>query len=213
MIVTEFVANALGVKTGYTVQVTCEGRSLYFIVSGIYQCANDMGDNFGISKSGYERFDIEGEPEYFTYYRLEEAEKKDEIVERLLDVYGDRIYVDDNIWSGTDSILFAMNAIGILMYAVTVIFIFVVIILTFSLRFTVVASMGAVLGCICSAVFTDKIIGYFLKFAGISRFASRLTLVQMVFPAFGVVVLFTLFAYIAAGKIRKVEPRNLISMC
>ena len=241
VIVTEFVANALGVKTGDTVQVTCEGRSLDFIVSGIYQCANDMGDNFGISKSGYERFDIEGETEYFTYYRLEEAEKKDEIVERLLDIYGDRIYVDDNIWSGTDSILFAMNAIGILMYAVTVIFIFVVIImtgskilyreqkdfgiykslgfssenliLTFSLRFTVVALVGAILGCICSAVFTDKIIGCFLKIAGISRFASELTLVQMVLPAFCVVTLFTAFAYAASGKIRKVEPRNLINMC
>lgn len=241
VIVTEFVANALGVKTGDTVQVTCEGRSLDFIVSGIYQCANDMGDNFGISKSGYERFGIEGKTEYFTYYRLEEAEKKDEIVKRLLDIYGDRIYVDDNIWSGTDSILFAMNAISILMYAVTVIFIFVVIIMTgskilyreqkdlgiykslgfsseslrmtFSLRFTVVASMGAVLGCICSAVFTDKIIGYFLKIAGISRFASELTLVQMVLPAFGVVTLFTVFAYAASGKIRKVEPRNLINMC
>lgn len=241
VVVTEFAATALGVKTGDSVQVTCEGKSLDFIISGIYQCANDMGDNFGMSKSGYERFAIEGETEYFTYYRLEETEKKDEIVERLLDVYGDRIYVDDNIWSGTDSILFAMNAIGMLMYVVTVIFIFVVIImtgskilyreqkdlgiykslgfsseslrLTFSLRFTVVAFVGAILGCICSAVFTDKIIGYFLKFAGISRFASKLTLVQMVLPAFGVVVLFTLFAYIAAGKIRKVELRNLINMC
>ena len=241
VIVTEFVANALGVKTGDTVQVTCEGRSLGFIVSGIYQCANDMGDNFGISKSGYERFGIEEKTEYFTYYRLEEAEKKDEIVKRLLDIYGDRIYVDDNIWSGTDSILFATNAISMLMYAVTVIFIFVVIIMTgskilyreqkdlgiykslgfsseslrmtFSLRFTVVASMGAGLGCICSVVFTDKIIGYFLKIAGISRFTSELTLVQMVLPAFGVVTLFTVFAYAASEKIRKVEPRNLINMC
>ena len=241
VIITEFVAKALALKTGDTVQITYKGKTLDFIVTGIYQSANDMGENFGISKSGYERFDNREEIEYFTHYRLEEAEKKDEIVERLLDIYGDRIYVDDNIWSGTDSILFAMNAIGILMYAVTVIFIFVVIImtgskilyreqkdlgiykslgfsseslrLTFSLRFTIVASMGAVLGCICSAVFTDKIIGYFLKFAGISRFESKLTLAQMVLPALGVVVLFTLFAYIAAGKIRKVEPRNLISMC
>jgi len=241
VVLTEFVAKALGLKIGDTVQVTCGGKSLNFIVSGIYQCANDMGDSFGISKAGYERFDKAGEAEYFTYYRLEEAEKKDEIVERLLDIYGDRIYVDNNKWSGMDSILLAMNAIGILMYAVTVIFIFVVIImtgskilyreqkdlgiykslgfssgslrLTFSLRFTIVAFAGAILGCICSALFTDRIVGYFLTMAGISRFTSELNLLQMILPAFCVMILFSLFAYAAAGKIRKVEPRNLIDMC
>ncbi len=236
-LLTEFVAGQLQVKPGDTVQVTCNGKTLDFIISGIYQCANDMGDNFGISKEGFARFGS-GETDFFAYYRLHEPEKKGKIVENLTVVYGDRIQIDDNVWSGTDSILAAMEAIGILMYAVTVIFIFVVIIMTGSkilyreqsdlgiykalgfstgalritcaLRFTTVALIGAVLGCVFSAAFTDRIVGFFLKMAGISSFSSELGIWQMAFPALGVMMLFTLFAYASAGKIRKVEPRNLI---
>lgn len=50
VVMTEFVAGQLDVWTGDTVQIAYGGKVLDFIVSGIYQCANDMGDNFGISK-------------------------------------------------------------------------------------------------------------------------------------------------------------------
>ena len=56
IVVTQSVADELRIGTGDTVAVAFEGKELDFIVSGIYQCANDMGENFGISKEGFERF-------------------------------------------------------------------------------------------------------------------------------------------------------------
>lgn len=237
VVMTEFVAGQLDVWTGDTVQIAYGGKVLDFIVSGIYQCANDMGDNFGISKTGYECFDTE-ETDFCTYYRLKEPEKKEQIVDRLTETYGEQIYMDNNVWSGTDSIVAVMGAIEILMYAVTIIFIFVVIIMTgsrilyreqsdlgiykalgfstrklrttFALRFTTVSFSGAVFGGIISAAFTDRIVGYFLKMGGISSFSSKLNWLQMVLPGMGVMLLFTLFAYASAGKIKKVDVKNLI---
>lgn len=81
---------------------------------------------------------------------------------------------------------------------------------TFALRFTTVSFSGAVFGGIISAAFTDRIVGYFLKMGGISSFSSKLNWLQMVLPGMGVMLLFTLFAYASAGKIKKVDVKNLI---
>lgn len=239
VVVTDIVAKELDAAIGDTVEVIYQGRSAEFIISGIYQCANDMGANFGVSQEAFYRLGGGGQDQrFYTCYQFEDSSKETEIADMLRDVYGESVKLDENTWSGTESILLAMNALEILMYVVTIVFILVVVFMTgnkilykeqrdlgiykslgfasgqlriaFALRFAIVAVAGTVLGTAFSAWLTDSVVGAFLKFFGISRFASELNPCQMIAPGILVTFLFFIFAYLAAGKIKKVEPGILI---
>lgn len=239
VLVTEMVAEEIGAEIGDTVEVTYQDRSGEFIISGIYQCANDMGANFGISQEAYDRIGgNSAEKRFYTCYQFDDDSKEPEIADLLRETYGDSVTIDENTWSGTDSILLAMDALEVLMYVVTIVFILVVVFMTgsrilykeqrdlgiykslgfssgqlrlaFALRFAIVAVAGSVLGIAISAWLTDSVVGAFLKFCGISRFTSQLNPYQMISPGILVTLLFFAFAYLAAGKIKKVEPGILI---
>lgn len=239
VLVTEIVAEELKKSIGDTVVLDYEGHTEEFLISGIYQCANDMGANFGISKEGAKRLGVVDENIFYTFYKLEDAPEKNELVDTLAERFGDRITVDENTWSGLSSIMLGMQALEVLMYVITILFILVVISMTgsrilyreehdfgvykslgftsgslrlmFALRFGIVAVLGSVLGVILSAIFTDPLAGALLKFCGIGSFTSHLTPASMLLPAAQVAVLFVLFAYFAAGKIKRVEPGILIT--
>lgn len=237
LLVTDVIAQAIEVGIGDTVLVSYKGRDKEFIITGIYQCANDMGENFGISKEGWEGF--ESEPvSFYHHYVLEDPSQTKELVALLKEEYGDRADIDENTWSGLESILTAMQALEIFMYVITAIFILVAVYLTgskilykeqhdmgiykslgftagklrtcFALRFFVVAVAGSVLGNILSGLLTDPLTGTMLKMFGISSFESTLSLFYMIFSGAVVSGLFLAFSYIAAGKIKKVEPEILI---
>ena len=53
IVITEFIAANFGITIGDTVTVRGDSGSDEYIVSGIYSCANDMGDNFGMNREGY----------------------------------------------------------------------------------------------------------------------------------------------------------------
>ena len=240
IVVTQSVADELRIGTGDTVAVAFEGKELDFIVSGIYQCANDMGENFGISKEGFERFlepDAEKES-YYTYYLFQNAAMTEEIAEFLKETYGDGVLIDENTWFGVDIIILALSTLMVFMYFVTIVFVLITVTLTgskilykeqhdlgiykslgyesgklrlaFSLRFVIVSAAGSAMGILMSAALTDMFAGAMLKMCGISRFTSHLSPVRMALPAMIVSALFFLFAWFAAGRVRKVEPGILI---
>lgn len=240
IVVTQSVADELRIGTGDTVAVAFGGKELDFIVSGIYQCANDMGENFGISKEGFERFlepDAEKES-YYTYYLFQNAVMTEEIAEFLKETYGDGVFIDENTWSGVDIIILALSTLMVFMYFVTIVFVLITVTLTgskilykeqhdlgiykslgyesgklrlaFSLRFVIVSAAGSAMGILMSAALTDMFAGAMLKMCGISRFTSHLSPFRMALPAMIVSALFFLFAWFAAGRVRKVEPGILI---
>ena len=53
VVLTEFVAADLGVSVGDTVTLAGSLGSGEYVISGIYQCANDMGMNIGMNREGY----------------------------------------------------------------------------------------------------------------------------------------------------------------
>ena len=53
VVLTEVVAADMGVAVGDTIRVGAANGSEEYIVSGIYQCANDMGGTIGMSREGY----------------------------------------------------------------------------------------------------------------------------------------------------------------
>ena len=248
LVITESVAEELSVWTGDTVHISYTGQEQEFLVSGIYQCANDMGGNFGISSEGFARLcEEDSNPDsakdsivnFSTYYLLEEPSQKDALCEMLTESYGEWIVIDENTWGGLDSVRSALSSLTVFMYVITMIFIMVTVTLTgnkilykeqrdlgiykslgfvsgrlrlaFALRFGLVAVAGAVPGVAISAFFTDRLVASLLKMCGISRFSSSLSPLQAVLPAIVVSGLFLVFAYMAAGKVKKVEVGMLIA--
>lgn len=240
IVVTQAVADELNVGIGDTVPVSFGGKELDFIISGIYQCANDMGDNFGISREGFRHF-LEAndeEPSYYTYYLLQDASLMEELSQLLVETYGDKISVDENDWSGVDSILLVLSVLMVFMYVITIVFVLITVTLTgskilykeqhdlgvykslgyesgklrlaFALRFGIVSALGSVLGILLSIALTDPLATAMLKMCGISQFVSSLSLVRMALPALVVSAMFFFFAYFAAGRVKKVEPGILI---
>lgn len=136
IVITEFLAQDLGVKIGDTVQVAYQGNTGEFLISGIYQCPNDMGANFGMNLEGYTEIggyrenDHANRYGFFTYYILKDSTKTAEIAEWLETTYGEDIVLDENRWDGLESVLGVLNVMNAAEYAVSVFFIAVVAFMT-----------------------------------------------------------------------------------
>lgn len=81
----------------------------------------------------------------------------------------------------------------------------------FALRFTVVAVIGAVLGSVLSMAFSRRMITLMLRVIGMTDFMSDFKLSVFLLPAISVCVSFFVFSYLASGKVRRVEVRELIT--
>lgn len=238
LVVTESVAQALGAGIGDSVEVLYEGERTEFIISGIYQSMNDLGSNFGVSAAGFLRLAPDaGETPFYTAYQLKDSSQKDTVLALLEDAFED-LAIEDNAWSGKDGVVLAMTALEFLMYIITTVFIFVAVVMTgnkvlyreqrdlgiykslgfgsgrlglaFALRFAIVSAAGAVLGTLLSAWLTDPAVSAVLKFCGLSRFVSTQSPGRLIFPGIFVTLLFFSLAYLAARKIKNVDPAILI---
>ena len=239
IVLTEFVAADFGVSIGDTVTVRGDKGSGEYVVSGIYSCANDMGDNVGLSREGYLRIGSDNPHLWCWHYFLADPSQKGVITETLEEAYGGDVHVHENTWTGLFGIISAMQALVAFMYGMVIIFILVVtavtgskillaeqkdlgiykamgfwtdrLRLTFALRFGIVALAGAAVGTILAAAFTDSLVSSVMKLAGISNFSSSPSVIGILLPAGIVILLFMGFAYLAAGRIRHVDLTVLIS--
>lgn len=239
IVLTEFVAANLGVGIGDTVTVTGESGGNTYTISGIYSCANDMGDNVGMSREGYLKIGRDFPQLWCYHYFLADASTKAAITETLENAYGGDIHVHENTWPGLFGIISAMQALMVFLYAMAAIFILVATVLTgskllaaeqrdlgiykalgfsdrqlmvsFALRFGMTALVGSVIGLVLAAVLTDPIVSSAMKLAGISNFAGVPALGSVLLPAATVIALFTGFAFLAAGRMKKIDVTILIS--
>lgn len=237
VVLTEFVAADLGVSVGDSIIVAGALGSGEYVVSGIYQCANDMGMNIGMNREGYDRIGEESPSIWCTHYFLADLSLKPEIMQALQDTYGGDVYLHENSWPELAGILSAMQALMIFLYAMVILFVLVVTLLTagnllqaeqrdlsiyramgfssgqlrcsFALRFGMIALLGSTLGTILSAFLTDPLVAMLMRMEGISNFSSQPDIFTAVLPGIVVIVLFLLFAYSAAGKIGKTSLASL----
>lgn len=231
IVLTEFVADSFGVSIGDTVTVQGDNGSGEYIVSGIYSCANDMGDNVGLSREGYLKIGNNHPNLWCWHYFLEDSSQKSALAEALENAYGGDIHVHENTWPGLFGIISAMRALMVLMYVLVTVFILIVTVmtvskllyaeqkdlgiykaigastarlrLTFALRFALVAVIGSVIGIALSALLTDPFVSAVMKLAGISNFSSVPSIQSILLPAGFVIILFAVFAYLSAGRIKK----------
>lgn len=241
ILVTDFVAEDLGLEIGDTVVVGYGDYQEEYVVSGIYQCANDLGANFAMSFDGFSRVDSARAELWnsYWYYQLADASKTQEVIEALEDRFGEDVATDTAGWSGASAIVSGMDALIPLMYVVVVVFILTTISmsgskilfrerrdlgiykslgfsdrmlrLAFALRFGMVSVIGSLLGMVSSALLTDSLAGALLRMCGISRFVSHLNPWEMMWPAILVTLLFVAFAYLVARSIRRAELTILIA--
>lgn len=239
VVLTEFVAEDMGITVGDSIIISADAGSAEYIVSGIYQCANDMGDNIGMSREGYLKIGQDNPQIWCHHIFLSDPSQKDAITEALKKIYGGDVHVHENSWPGLLGIISAMHALVMFMYVVVILFILIVTVMTgnkilfmeqkdygiykavglssrmlqriFALRFGLIAIIGSVIGTLLAFIFTDPIVASIMKLAGISNFTSSPSIEIIIFPAFIVSISFTFFAYLAARKIKRVELMILIS--
>lgn len=237
VVLTEFVAADLGVSVGDTVTLAGSLGSGEYVVSGIYQCANDMGMNIGMNREGYAQIGEDTPQIWCTHYFLSDPSLQPEIMQNLQDTYGGDVYLHENSWPGLFGILSAMQALMIFLYAMVILFVLVVTLLTagkllraeqkdlsvyrtlgfsagqlrrsFALRFGVISLLGSIMGTILSAFLTDPLVAMLMRMEGISNFSARPDIFTVVLPGIIVTVLFWLFAWFASGKIRKSPMTSL----
>lgn len=239
IVLTEFVAKNFGVSVGDTVMVSGGKGSGEYTVSGIYSCANDMGDNIGMSREGWLKIGNDDPRLWCRHYFLAEPSRKYAITEALKTAYGGDVHVHENTWPGLFGIISAMRILIVVMYALTAAFILIVTIMTssriisaeqrdlgiykamgfrtnqlraaFALRFGITAFVGSAVGVILASMLTDPLVAAVMKLAGISNFSSAPSVGSVLLPICAVTMLFAVFAYLAAGKIRRTDLTLLIS--
>lgn len=239
VVITEFIAANFDIGIGDTVTVQGDSGSAEYIVSGIYSCANDMGDNFGMSREGYLKIGNDYPNLWCWHYFLADSSQKGVITEALESAYGGDIHIHENTWPGLFGIISAMQALVLLMYAFVIAFVLIATVmtgskilsaeqkdlgiykaigfssaglrLTFALRFAITALLGSVAGIALAIAFADPLVSSMMKLAGISSFSANPNLVEILSPAVIIIVLFTAFGWLSAGKIRKVSPNVLVT--
>ena len=238
ILITDTVANELSLSIGDTVQVAANGRMENYTISGIYQCANGMGSNIGMSLGGYSKIGNITGYIWCYHYILENGSVRDYAMAYLQENYRG-IDVHTNSWSGLSGIVFVMHTLIVVIYLVAALFILVSVALTankllqtesgkmaiykslgmssgrlrvsFALRFFIVVIIGTGIGICLSAFCADSAIGGVFKMFGIGEFSSGFSVLGTVLPMTAIPLLFFGFALALSAKLKRVSIINLIS--
>lgn len=237
ILITDTVANELDINTGDLVNVSAKGGMAEYKVSGIYQCANGMGSNIGMSVPGYSKIgDVTGFI-WCTHYILEDGSMRDYAYKYLEENYKG-IDVHTNSWSGLDGIVMVMHIVLIVFYIVMAGIILLATALvagkvilsemadlavyrslgitsiklrmSFAMRFLVVPGAGAAAGSILSALFSNSITGRLFRLFGIGEFNTVTGITGNIIPLLLVPLTFFCFAWLYAKQIKDISITKLI---
>ena len=202
--------------------------------------ALDAGRFFGMNSDNasffIDDFTVQG-----VGYKLSDPEKAEEIKDKIeSELSGDifvSVYSEDG--SAPGMITTIANSIKAVIYVISVIFALVVVSmicsktfvrekidigiykalgftsrnlrLQFAVRFLIVAFFGIIIGTTLSLALSEKILSFMLRSMGIVNFVIEYRFITVFLPIAAVALCYFLFAYIAAGKTKKVEVRSLIT--
>jgi ABC-type lipoprotein release transport system permease subunit len=228
----------LQLSIGDNVKVAANGRRGDYQVSGIYQCANGMGSNIGMSMEGYSQIgDITGFI-WCYHYILENGNMRDFAMGYLQEHYrGTSVHT--NSWSGLNGIVFLTHILILALYLIAAVFILVSVALisgkllqaetgnmavyksmglstvrlrrSFALRFLIVAAAGTAAGILLSALTADGMIGKVFRSFGIGDFHSGFSVMGTLLPFVLIPALFFLFARFFSARLKQVSIVTLIT--
>ena len=239
IVITEMVADILEIGRGDEVIVSKEDREAKYIVSGIFQSANDSGTTFAMGLSGAEKLiDITMSSRY---YVLMDKKAADAIADEISRQYGNLLGIhvikdaDDLGMEEFDTVVSVLKAV---IYGFSVLFALVVVAMVcnkafirerrdigiykaigftakhlrtgFALRFLWIGMLGSGLGALLSIRCSNKLLGLVLGLIGLSKVILHYTWISLFVPAALICLSFALFAYIASHKIKRVATSELI---
>ncbi len=239
IVITEFSAQDQQIEIGDIVTIDGDTGEAEYIVTGIYQCANEMGANLGMSREGYLKIGRDDPQIWCHHLFLENPAQKGAVRELLESMYGGDVHIHENTWPGLFGIIRVMQIALIVMYGMVTLFIFITTIMTgnrmllteqkdlgiyksiglstsylrrsFAMRFMAASLIGAVAGIALALAATDPFVGFVMKMAGISNFSSHPGILEMLFPGIIVVALFTTFSWLLSGKMKRMDLTVLIA--
>lgn len=238
ILITEVVASELHIGIGDIVTITANGRTETYRVSGIYQCANGMGTNIGMSLEGYSKIgDITGFI-WCYHYVMEDSSMGNYAYEYLKSHY-QGIDIHTNSWSGLDGIVHLMHILILILYGITALIILASVMLiagrllqsetfqmavykslglqtkslriSFILRFFIIAFVGAALGIILSVLFANPLIRIGFRSFGIGKFTIGFSILGHILPLVVIPLLFMTFAWVYSAKLKKLSIVALIA--
>jgi ABC-type lipoprotein release transport system permease subunit len=237
--VTQIVAEELGIHIGDTVTVGNNDLEAEYIISGFIQSTNDLGKETMITYEGVKKLAPDYNMDYVDY-KLKDPEKSAEVESSLVKKYGKSIDAEDQNSQDDfgDTIINAMTILNFVIYTISVLFAFIVILivcgkvflkermdygiykalgfttfslrLQFALRFAMVALIGGLLGLGLNLCLNNAMMSVLLRNVGITKFVSAYNSVSVLLPIAVLTFCFFLFAYLISGRIKRVDTKNLI---
>ncbi|MCI2113410.1 MAG: ABC transporter permease [Ruminococcus sp.] len=238
IVITDILSEELALNIGDEVTVSHNDKKGKYIVSGIYNGINDAGLCFAMSFDGAEILGFDSVN--YGGYSLAEPEKNKIIAEELNKKYSDILSVRAVDNGGLDSTYaVAINAMKAIIFLFSVVFALVVVSmvcskaflqekteigiykalgftsrklrLQFSLRFLIVSLLGAAVGAVLSALFSEKVLSFLLRSAGLGNLTATFTPLTFIIPIALICICFFLFAYAVSRKIKRIEIKELIT--
>lgn len=238
ILITDTVAREMNLEIGDIVRVSANGRMGEYEVSGIYQCANGMGTNIGMSIGAYAKIDDITGYIWCRHYILEDGSVRDYVYDYLEEHYRG-VDVHTNSWSGLSGIVLVMHMLIVLLYVVTTAIILITVALvagkllqseksnmaiykslglhigklriSFALRFFIVVLGGALLGFVAAAMLADQMIGTVFKSFGIGEFEAGFSMLGNIVPLVVIPMLFALSAWFYSSRLSRVSIVELIA--
>ena len=235
--VTDFLAEELDLKVGDKVTVSNKSFSVECIITGINVYANDLGLNFSVPLAVGQKLGVEDV--YYYAYSLKDSDQRFAIADKINEKFADIVVAEatkgDSIM---DLYAVARDAMTVIIYAISIVFSLVVVMmvckkaflqerrdigiykslgftsaklrLQFAVRFLIVSLIGSAVGTVLSFLFTQKVLTVVFRLMGISSFNAKFTFVSFAIPVAIIAASFFGFAYLASGKIKTVEIKELV---
>ncbi len=237
IVVTEILADALDLHLGDTVTVSLQEERGEYLITGFYQDLSDTGMCFSMSMAAAEKLGMKNI--YHGMYEIKDSRGGHEIVSLLQERFGDKIeakFYED--MEADETYKMAVNAMKAVIYGFSVIFALVAVAMVcskaflrektdigiykaigftsdrlrmhFAIRFLIIAVVGSLFGSVMSILGSEKMLSQLLRMIGISNFVVDYTVAMFVIPIIVICACFFVFAYVVAGKVKRVSVRELV---
>ena len=231
VLITDIVSNNFNKKIGDYISIRGTKSEGKFKVVGIYECANEMGENIGISKTGFET--ISNTPKnFYCHHFFLKNKNVEHLTKSLSEKYGATLYIHTNTWSGLNSIVSAMNTLIIILIFLTVILAVVITIIqvnstiknekdnldiykllgfnkkdiatSFAIRFIIVSTVGVLMGVVIVKLFADELTNILFRNFGICAYKSHFTVYNIVLSLFIIFIFGILSYYYSYKSLKKI---------
>lgn len=240
IVITEMVADTLGLHMGDEVTVRRKGEESVYLISGIYQTMNDSGMAFAMSLEGAKKIGVK-QIAYLGIV-LEDASQSELIAEELKEHFGDKLQAeaDDGSFDSYMGVFdLAVLVIQIMIYAFSVVFTLVSVIMVcskafirertdigiykaigftsgklrmqFAIRFFMVALIGSVVGAFAGAWFSVDVINLVFRLFGVSSVTTDNTMFTYITAVAFISICVFVFSYLVSGKMKRVEIKELVT--